>query len=212
MFNQSLEIYSNQGKEISTLSNLPPNSLLCSIVKPFEIATLHYIRYLLQLNRLNPNLNVYLVSHKPIARATIEGCLYKEELADYKLILDQSSIIHTWLANHYKKQKSLHWLKRYWLYTALINDQKVVFFNEQPTENQKEHIKKSMSPDRLRDIINNKKIVTFKKMMDLPESLLIEQESPDQFGTEYDHNIIKSVYYHNLWPNNNLDKYLKSKL
>lgn len=214
MFNEELEIYHNGKKSISTISNLTKNQkvLFCSLVKPFELASIHYARYLLELERNLGDTILYIVSPKPIARATIEGCLYPEELENFKFLLDRNLVIHKWLSSVYDKQKPMHWLRRYWLYTTLVENNEILFFNEQPTENQKEHIVKNMSKGHIKDIVNNKKIETFKAIMQLPEDLIFGQESVDQFDRDYDHSVIKSVYYHNLWPNLSLDKYLRSAL
>lgn len=179
----------------STLGDLIGNepTLVCSIVRPFELTTLAYIEYLLTLN-----VRVIVITTKSIGPVTIYTNI---DASNLTCVVDTNYKLIEKIAKSQNKSCHLQQLGRSWLFQALFVNRELVEFVEQPTKDRKTQIKKSITEEQMRNLFGQNKTSVLKKMLNLPEYLLFDQHAVGDFANgNWDPEIVRIIYYHNIWP------------
>lgn len=183
--------------------------LLCSIVRPIEFVTHHYVKYLADQKEKyqTHNIDLVLFTTQPWAAATMDTYF-----PEFETVLDIDHKWLSWLAHARTKTKSTEWLGRFWLFQALINHGKVEHFTEQPTENRIEDLRNRLTSECVKELLkinNGQGFWYLKKYLNESEELVFDRECFFEFGNE--HMLYNLMFFNYLWPNNSLDRYLEIK-
>ena len=211
MKNISFSIFKDNSIQTISSQDLLTNKrvLICSAVRAAESLTHSYIGSIVEQQQLYKNYGIdeiCLVYPNGglffIARAIIN---YKSLTALHDV--DQSFL--KYMAQLNNKTESINTLAMSWSYQALFNNGKLEFFVEQPTTNNIKHLISYLLQHK--DVDGGRLLWKFKNnhkeyLDPLQESLLFTKQVLTAFETTQKNG--KLIFYYNLWPNTQLEKYL----
>ena len=182
MFNKKIKIFHQKKFLTTSLSALFRNQkiLLCSLIRPQEKICGEYIKYLYSLEEtLKPNnIKIVLLTSQSYQIAMLDVYNNTKNFKELTCILDKELQIYNFLAKKFNKKQETSWLRKFWLFQILIENGKLLFFEEQPTENRLDEVKKNITREKIKEIAAHKKpsiLISLKKYLSFTEETLYEQ-------------------------------------
>lgn len=180
--------------------------LLCSVIRPVEFVTHHYIKHLAdqKIKYQQHGIDLLLYTSQPWTAATIDSYF-----PDLEVILDRDRELLSWLSEEQNKTKPISWLSRFWLFQVLINNRNLEYFVEQPTENRMEDLRRRLNTVNFKELLELKNGQGFwylKRYLTEDEELVFDRECFFEFGNEY--MLYNLLFFSYVWPNKSLMHYL----
>lgn len=199
----------------SSLDKLISNKrvLFCSISSPHSKLTHAYLKELVQCQERYKEYRIDNI-------CLIDSCndmwslpIVQSFFPQLTIFVDYERTLINFLKKVFSKSESVEFLANNWRYQLLINDKLIENFYEQPTKNRSEELKKYL----MKQHFNKLKAHTKKDFLpgfSLPKFLKQNEElvfnSIDSTGSlSHTAQISKKIiFYYNIWPNLQLEKYL----
>jgi hypothetical protein len=179
--------------------------LLCSIHLPHNKLTHFYLR---ELSKCQTEYKKYGIDKICVIDSYQDYWsipVIESFFPDLTIFLDYNKEFINFLKTKFNKSQSVEFLSENWSYQILINNLTIEKFYEQPIENRLENLKKYYMKEYYTDLKNKSVKNDF---FILPWFIKHNEDlvfnSRNEVG---DHR--KKVFYYNIWPNKELEKYLK---
>jgi len=200
----------------SNLNKLISNKriLFCSISSPHSKLTHSYLKELVKCQERYREYGIDKIclidsSNNFWSLPTVQSFFPK-----LTIFLDYDQSLINYLKKIFLKSEPVEFLINNWKYQLLLNDKKIENFYEQPTKNRTEELKKYLMRQQYIKLKKNKKEMS--SGFGLPKFLKQKEElvfnSTDAIGslsTNTGKVSKRTVFYYNIWPNIELEKYLK---
>ena len=200
----------------SSLDKLISNKrvLFCSISSPHSKLTHAYLKELVQCqeryNEYGIDKICLIDSYNDLWSLPIVQSFFPQ----LTVFLDHDKTLINFLKKTFLKSQSSEFLVNNWRYQLLLNDKKIEKFYDQPTEHRAEELKKYLMKQQFIKLKknNNKELLSG---FSLPNFLKQSEElifnSIDAIGSQSATARLpkKTIFYYNIWPNLELEEYLK---
>jgi len=195
----NFSIYKDSSIQTISCQDLLKNKqvLICSVTRQHEMLTLYYIKHLVeQQEKFKIDICVLFPSGSNFSLARIDR-LYPSILA----LVDNNNRFAEYLSSYCNKPTGFS--HKFWNYQVLFNNVTIEQFYEQPTENQTKELLKAKRDDTefMRKFRNFYISKSEQEIFDKIKLL-----NPEQY---YDCG--GQIFYYNLWPKVQLEKYLLDK-
>lgn len=218
MSTENIKVKLLDGDQIvtSNLNKLISNKriLFCSISSPHSKLTHSYLKELVKCQERYREYGIDKIclidsSNNFWSLPTVQSFFPK-----LTIFLDYDQSLINYLKKIFLKSEPVEFLINNWKYQLLLNDKKIENFYEQPTKNRTEELKKYLMRQQYIKLKKNKKEMS--SGFGLPKFLKQKEElvfnSTDAIGslsTNTGKVSKRTVFYYNIWPNIELEKYLK---
>ena len=218
MSTENIKVKLLDGDQIvtSNLNKLISNKrvLLCSVNFPHSKLTHSYLKELVKCQERYKEYGIDKI-------CLIDSCndlwslpIIQSFFPQLTIFLDYDQSLINYLKKIFLKSEPVEFLINNWKYQLLLNDKKIENFYEQPTKNRTEELKKYLMRQQYIKLKKNKKEMS--SGFGLPKFLKQKEElvfnSIDAIGslsTNTGKVSKRTVFYYNIWPNIELEKYLK---
>ena len=200
----------------SSLNKLISNKrvLFCSINSPHSKLTHSYLKELVKCQERYKEYGIDKVclidSYNDLWSLPIIQSFFPQ----LTIFLDYDKTLINFLKKTFLKSQPIEFLINNWRYQLLLNDRKIEKFYEQPTENRAEELKKYLMKQKFIKLKKNKNEellsgFSLPKFLKQSEELIFD--SIDAIGSQSVTAKLtkKTIFYYNIWPNLELEEYLK---
>jgi len=200
----------------SSLNKLISNKrvLFCSINSPHSKLTHAYLKELVQCQERYKEYGIDKIclidSYNDLWSLPIIQSFFPQ----LTIFLDYDKTLINFLKKTFLKSQPVEFLINNWRYQLLLNDGKIENFYEQPTENRAEELKKYLMKQKFIKLKKNKNEellsgFSLPKFLKQSEELIFD--SIDAIGSQSATAKLtkKTIFYYNIWPNLELEEYLK---
>ena len=169
--------------------------LVCSICRWTHALQVSYLKYLNNLKLTNQNLDDIIIVDSFYGKF---GLLRLRDLCGTMTpVLDPGSLVE-FFAKHMNKTQDIQFLSKFWSYQVLIENGNIKKFYQQPTADYKKEI--------LDHFGHNANLLD--PWLNKDESLVFERLDLAS-GLEQTFDIGRQLFYYKLWPNLELEDYIK---
>jgi hypothetical protein len=202
----------------SSLNKLISNKrvLFCSISSPHSKLTHAYLKELVQCQERYKEYGIDKICLIDSSNDFWSLPIVQSFFPKLTIFLDYDRTLINYLKKIFLKPESVEFLVNNWRYQLLLNDKKIETFYEQPTENRAEELKKYLMKQQFIKLKENKKEellpgFSLPKFLKQSEELIFN--SIDAIGSQSIAAKLpkKTIFYYNIWPNLELEKYLKKE-
>jgi hypothetical protein len=202
----------------SSLNKLISNKrvLFCSISSPHSKLTHAYLKELVQCQERYKEYGIDKICLIDSSNDFWSLPIVQSFFPKLTIFLDYDRTLINYLKKIFLKSESVEFLVNNWRYQLLLNDKKIETFYEQPTENRAEELKKYLMKQQFIKLKENKKEellpgFSLPKFLKQSEELIFN--SIDAIGSQSIAAKLpkKTIFYYNIWPNLELEKYLKKE-
>jgi len=200
----------------SNLNKLISNKriLFCSISSPHSKLTHSYLKELVKCQERYREYGIDKICLIDSSNNFWSLPIVQSFFPKLTIFLDYDQSLINYLKKIFLKSEPVEFLINNWKYQLLLNDKKIENFYEQPTKNRTEELKKYLMRQQYIKLKKNKKEMS--SGFGLPKFLKQKEElvfnSIDAIGslsTNTGKVSKRTVFYYNIWPNIELEKYLK---
>lgn len=220
MFTEDIEFKLLDSDQIvtSSLNKLISNKrvLFCSISSPHSKLTHAYLKELVQCQERYKEYGIDKICLIDSSNDFWSLPIVQSFFPKLTIFLDYDRTLINYLKKIFLKSESVEFLVNNWRYQLLLNDKKIETFYEQPTENRAEELKKYLMKQQFIKLKENKKEellpgFSLPKFLKQSEELIFN--SIDAIGSQSIAAKLpkKTIFYYNIWPNLELEKYLKKE-
>ena len=220
MFTEDIEFKLLDSDQIvtSSLNKLISNKrvLFCSISSPHSKLTHAYLKELVQCQERYKEYGIDKICLIDSSNDFWSLPIVQSFFPKLTIFLDYDRTLINYLKKIFLKPESVEFLVNNWRYQLLLNDKKIETFYEQPTENRAEELKKYLMKQQFIKLKENKKEellpgFSLPKFLKQSEELIFN--SIDAIGSQSIAAKLpkKTIFYYNIWPNLELEKYLKKE-
>jgi hypothetical protein len=191
----NLSVFQNGVIQNKTLQDFLGNQqvLICSVTRAAEPLTYRYIDYLKTLETKHNIKVILLLSHGGLITLPRLELIFPGTI-----VYDTDKKFVKFLAEQYNKTKPVDWLSKLWTYQVLFDNNSIVSFSEQPTEEHVKNLLKSKNPGILEMVKTHWKNIDENKHFSRMQ--LTKEENRVEYG--------RTIFYYNLWPNVRLEQFL----
>jgi hypothetical protein len=202
----------------SSLNKLISNKrvLFCSISSPHSKLTHAYLKELVQCQERYKEYGIDKICLIDSSNDFWSLPIVQSFFPKLTIFLDYDRTLINYLKKIFLKSESVEFLVNNWRYQLLLNDKKIETFYEQPTKNRAEELKKYLMKQQFIKLKENKKEellpgFSLPKFLKQSEELIFN--SIDAIGSQSIAAKLpkKTIFYYNIWPNLELEKYLKKE-
>lgn len=218
MSTENIKVKLLDGDQIvtSNLNKLISNKriLFCSISSPHSKLTHSYLKELVKCQERYREYGIDKICLIDSSNNFWSLPIVQSFFPKLTIFLDYDQSLINYLKKIFLKSEPVEFLINNWKYQLLLNDKKIENFYEQPTKNRTEELKKYLMRQQYIKLKKNKKEMS--SGFGLPKFLKQKEElvfnSIDAIGslsTNTGKVSKRTVFYYNIWPNIELEKYLK---
>lgn len=219
MFTEDIEFKLLDGDQIVTanLNKLISNTrvLFCSISSPHSKLTHAYLKELVRCQQRYKEYGIDKICLIDSSSDFWSLPIVQSFFPQLTIFLDYDRTLIDYLKKIFLKSQSVEFLVNNWKYQLLLNNKKIEKFYEQPTENRAEELKKYLMKQQFIKLKENKEELlpgfSLPKFLKQSEELIFN--SIDAIGSQSVTSKLpkKTIFYYNIWPNLELEQYLKKE-
>ena len=190
--------------------------MFCSISSPHSKLTHAYLKELVQCQERYKEYGIDKICLIDSSNDFWSLPIIQSFFPQLTIFLDYDKTLINFLKKTFLKLQPIEFLINNWRYQLLLNDRKIEKFYEQPTENRAEELKKYLMKQKFIKLKKNKNEellsgFSLPKFLKQSEELIFD--SIDAIGSQSVTAKLtkKTIFYYNIWPNLELEKYLKKE-
>lgn len=210
--NICFETYQNESYSTLGYEELFANKriLVCSMPRYMEFLDHNYVYYLRSCRTKWQDLgvdDVFIINSWSIWCLSVFSAYWKDLAGFY----DKNKNFLKWIRHHMNRDDDLDYLAKHWKYQVLINNGKIELFNEYPyIDFHKQLLKKFKIDPDYKQLLQDKDpeiICELKGIFSNPEKYFVNRQ---HYSCIHTTKLAQKVFYMNIWPNVELEKYLNN--